>query len=255
MYYNMDAQGYESRYWSNPVLQQIRQSFRETVKFFPATTMLEVGCGMGLDLVHFAKTHPKRLIAGIDISPEMVQLSRERLQTYGCSNVTVEVAGAEEIGEVFPGRKFDLIYVFFGALNTVGDLNLAAEKLSESLTDNGIIVLSFVNKWYIGGMLIDMARFRFSRAFSRLKPVWGGYSPTVFLPSHCYTPAQVKRAFHDLKIIRRHGYTIIHPAWFFTQINRKLGRRLSYLLWSIDKVLDKTFLWRFGEYGLMVFKR
>jgi hypothetical protein len=49
-YYDTDASDFDSRYWENPVLQQIRQSFREEVKRYPAHSMLEVGCGTGLDL-------------------------------------------------------------------------------------------------------------------------------------------------------------------------------------------------------------
>ena len=58
-YYDEDAADFDSRYWKNPVLQQIRQSFREEVKRYPFKTLLEVGCGTGIDLVHFGLTYPK----------------------------------------------------------------------------------------------------------------------------------------------------------------------------------------------------
>jgi SAM-dependent methyltransferase len=253
-YYNMDACDYESRYWTNPVAQQIRQSFREVVKSYNCHSMLEIGFGTGLDLVHFAKTHPQLKISGIDVSPEMVKISAEKLAESNCFNVQIRAGSVEEIDNLFPNQKFDLIYVFFGALNTVEDLNSAAKALTNSLNDKGVIILSYVNKWYIGGVIIDMARLRFKKAFARFKPVWGGYSPTHYLPGHCYTPKHVKRAFHGLKTIQRRGYTILHPAWFYTNINRKLGTRLRRVLWKIDNLLNRTFLWRFGEYGLLVFQ-
>jgi len=236
-------------------LQQIRQSFREVVKSYPAGSMLEIGCGTGLDLVHFAQTHPSRKLSGMDISPEMVKLSAERSAESGCFNIQVRAGSAEEIATLFPKQKFDLIYIFFGALNTVENLDSTAQALSSSLNKGGIIVMTFVNKWYLEGMLIDLMRLRFRKAFARFKYVWGGYSPTVFLPSHCYTPRRVKRAFKDLKVIRRRGYTIIHPAWFYININQKLGSRLRRILWKTDNLLNRTFLWRFGEYGLLVFQR
>ena len=101
-------------------------------------------------------------------------------------------------------------------------------------------------------MVIDLLRLRFKKAFSRLKPVWGGYSPDHYLPSHCYSPRQVEKVFAKMKIMKRKGYCLIHPAWYFTKINQTLGERISNLLWKTDILLNKTFLWRFGEYTLFV---
>ena len=254
VYYNMDAQDYESRYWKNPVVQQMRQSFREFVKKYPANTMLEIGCGIGMDIVHFGRTHPGRKVYGIDVSSEMIRLSNDRILKSGLTNIELRKGSVEDLKALFPEQKFDIIYIFFGALNTVEDLNLAAKSIKEALNPGGVIVLSFVNKWYITGMLIEIIRFRFSRAFARFKSVWGGYSPAHYLPSHCYTPKQVKIAFSGWSVIARMGYTIIHPAWFYTKINQKLGK-IRRILWRLDLLLDKTFLWKFGEYGLFVFKR
>jgi ubiquinone/menaquinone biosynthesis C-methylase UbiE len=252
-YYDMDACDYDARYWINPVVQEMRQSFREEVKRFTANTMLEIGCGTGLDLVHFGKIHPGRKIYGIDVSKEMVRLSNERILASGCKNINIYQGSVDEISKLFPNQQFDLIYVFFGALNTVENLNYSAQQLMRVLNPGGGIVFSYVNKWYLGGMFIEIFRLRFARAFARLKTQWGGYSPTHYLPSHCYTPRQVKNAFTGLKVLRKKGYSITHPAWFYTKINQKLGKFRKIFLW-IDHKLDKSFLWRFGEYGLLVFK-
>ena len=254
MFYDKDACDYDLRYWNNPVVQRMRQSFREQAKQFSGKSMLEIGFGTGLDLIHFGKTHPDRQIFGIDLSAEMVNITMERIESSKCKNIEVLQGSVEEIEILFPNYKFDIIYVFFGALNTVENLNLAANKLVNVLNPNGVIVLTFVNKWYLTGMLIEVLRCRFLRVFSRLKTTWGGYSPSHFLPSHCYTPHQVKEAFSDIKFIGKKGYTIVHPAWFYTKINIKLGKRLSRILWKIDTFLSRTFLWSFGEFGLMVFK-
>lgn len=254
-YYDQDADDYELRYWSNPALQQIRQSFREVVKSYPATTMLEVGCGTGLDIVHFAKNHPDRKLSGLDISPEMIRLSAARSAKQESVNVELKVGSAEEAGLLFSGRKFDLIYVFFGALNTVEDLNKAAQALSDILNPGGTMVITFVNKWYLEGVVLDLARLRLRKAFARFKPIWGGYSAQKYLPSHCYTPRQVEKAFEKLKMIQHKGYSILHPAWFYTNINKILGRRLLRILWKTDNILNRTPLRRFGEYGLLVFQR
>jgi len=253
-YYNEDADDFDSRYWSNPVLQQIRQSFREEVMRFDSRCMLEIGCGTGLDLVHFSNIYPERQIFGIDISSEMVKISAIRMEKNKSTNIEVKQGSVENTGELFPDQRFDMIYVFFGALNTVEDLPKAAKALKKLLHDDGIMVLTFVNKWYLAGMLIEILRLRFSKAFGRIKPVWGGYSPSKFLPSHCYSPRQIKHAFEGFQKLKSKGFSIVHPAWYYTGINIKLGRLRKYL-WQADVFLNRTFLWRFGEYTLFVFKK
>jgi ubiquinone/menaquinone biosynthesis C-methylase UbiE len=253
-YYDKDATNYDVRYWSNPVLQKIRQSFREEVKRYPAQSMLELGFGTGLDLVHFARVHPARQIFGIDISVEMCNLTSLRIENAQCGNIEIRKGSIDDIALLFPNRKFDIIYIFFGALNTTADLKSATKSISGALSPGGILVLSFVNKWYLTGILLDLLRFRIKKALARLKPVWGGYSPGQFLASSCYTPKQITMAFEGMEKLKRRGFCIVHPAWYFTTINRKI-RRLSRYLWNIDKLLNKTPAWRFGEYILMVLQK
>jgi ubiquinone/menaquinone biosynthesis C-methylase UbiE len=253
-YYDNDANDFDSRYWSNPVLQQIRQSFREEVKRIDSKTILEIGCGTGLDLVHFSNIFPEKQIFGIDISGEMVRISESRIQKNKSNNIVVSQGSVEHIEDCFPNQQFDLIYVFFGALNTVENLTEAAQILKRLLNTNGLMVLTFVNKWYLTGMFIELIRFRFAKAFGRIKPIWSGYSPSKFLPSHCYSPSQIKHTFNEFSIVKKQGFSIVHPAWYYNGINFRLGKLRKYL-WKFDLLLNKTFLWRFGEYTLFVFKK
>ena len=253
-YYDEDAPGFDSRYWHNPVLQVIRQDFREEVKRHTYRSMLEIGCGTGLDLLHFGETHPGVRIAGIDISVGMHQIAKDRIQREKLANVKVEKAGVDEVEALFGRNQFDMVYVFFGALNTVKDLRAAANALYRVVVPSGVLVLTFVNRHYIAGMLIELLKLRFRSAFSRLKPDWGGYSPVRHLPSRCYTPAEIKKAFHAFELKKRKGYSILHPAWYYHRLNH-LTRRFSRYLWKADMVLNKTLVWQFGEYTLFVFQK
>ena len=252
-YYDKDANDFDERYWKNPVLQQMRQSFREEVKRFPGMHMLEIGCGTGVDLIHFGKTHPDRKICGLDISKEMIRLSHKKIRKNKINNIEVYKGSAEDIDNLFPQTLFDTIYVFFGALNTVKDLDLMANKLKKVLKPGGILVLTFVNKWYLAGMIIESIRFHFSQAFARIKPVWGGYSPFKYVPSKCYSPKEIKKAFCKFTLLKSRGYCIVHPAWYYIHINRRLGK-MRNILWKTDQYLGKSFLWKFGEYTLFVFQ-
>ena len=253
-YYDSDAEDFDIRYWKNHVLQRIRQDFREEVKRHQFNNMLEIGYGTGLDMVHFAKTHPDVKVAGIDISGEMRNIAHIRAQKENLANVRAEKGSVEDLDNLFPGEQFNMVYVFFGALNTVEDLKKAAEILHQMVSPNGIMVLSFVNKYYLAGMMIELLKLRFRPAFSRLKTVWGGYSPTEFLPSRCYSPNEIKKLFPQFDLLKRKGYSILHPAWYYHGINRLL-RKFSPFIWKADMLLNKTFAWRYGEYALYVFKK
>ena len=252
-YYDSDTRDFDKRYWENPVLQNIRQAFREEVKRYPFNNMLEIGYGTGLDLVHFAKTHPLKQLAGIDISQGMHNIASERIKKEKLHNVFAEWGSVEDIERLFPGKQFDMIYVFFGALNTVEDLGRAAEILKSVSAPQGVMVLSFVNKYYLAGMGIELLKGRFSGAFSRLRPEWGGYSPSKFLPSKCYRPGEIRKFFSDFHLIRQMGFSLIYPAWYYQRLYRLLGPANS-CLWNADRLLNKTPLWRFGEYSLFVFQ-
>jgi ubiquinone/menaquinone biosynthesis C-methylase UbiE len=254
-YYDYDAPDFDYRYWQNPTLQRIRQSFREQVKRYEFEKILEIGCGTGIDVLHFAKTQPNANIFAIDVSGQMCSISRQKLAEHGIENATVEKGTTEDIEHLFPNEKFDVVYVFFGALNTVDDLSLAAKNIEKCMKNGGVAVLTFVNKHYVAGVLIELMKLRFKAAFSRLKKQWGGYSPSKNLPSQCYTPKQIADAFSGLNRVYSKGYSILHPAWYYNRLNKLLGKRGRRVLWNIDSLISKTLFWRFGEYTLFVFKK
>lgn len=253
-YYDDDARDFEERYWDNPVLQRIRQSFREEVKRHKSENILEVGFGPGFDLTHFARILPESNIYGVDVSVEMVNLAQAKIDAEGLSNAKVAQGSVEHIADRFPGVQYDMIYVFFGALNTVDDLELAAKHLQGLLTSDGKMVLTFVNKWFIAGMGIELLKLRVKSAFSRLKPIWGGYSPTKYLASKCYSPSEVKKAFAPLKCTYQSGYSIIYPAWYYHGIHRRLPQRLLRLLWQMDRGIAQSKPGTWGEYMLYRFE-
>jgi ubiquinone/menaquinone biosynthesis C-methylase UbiE len=253
-YYDDDAGDFDRRYWENPVLQKMRQSFREEVKRHRFTAMLEIGYGTGLDMIHFGQTHPNAKVYGVDISAEMCRLTQERVKSKGLENVFAAKGSVEDINRIFPDQQYDMIYVFFGALNTVEDLRQSSLILQELLLPGGIMVLTFVNKYYIAGMVLEMMKLRFSNAFARLRKFWGGYSPVKKLPSRCYSPSQIRETFREMKLLRRRGFCIKHPAWYYHGLNQKL-KRMSPLFWKFDLWLNHTTFWKFGEYTLFVFQK
>lgn len=254
-FYDHEACTYEERYWQNTIAQRIRQSFREEVKTHVFSNVLEIGCGTGLDMSHFGSIYPARKIYGIDIAPAMVASASRKIQGQGLKNVSVMVGSPDDLQTLFPEVQFDHIYVFFGALNTVHDLRDVSRILKKTMTRDGTMVLTFVNKWYLADMLIDLLKFRFKRAFKRVGKIWGGYSEAHQIESRCFSPRQIKKAFEDdFQITRTRGYSILYPAWYRTHWVQRLGNRIGDVLWNADRLLSRTPAWCMGEYALYSFK-
>lgn len=252
VYYDEDAPLFEKRYWANGTLQKIRSSFRKETEKYYFGNALEIGFGPGVDMLYYAQKYPDKAFCGIDISSGMKEYAQSQVEKNGLKNVRLEQSSVEEIEHLFPNEKFDLVYVYFGALNTVEDLALAAECLKKNLSAEGKIVVTLINKWYWMGILLPLTKFRFSSAFKRLQKTWGGYSPKRELESRCYSPAEVKKAFKNFRLIYQRGYSIAYPAWYQDSLRKKLGK-FAELLWDMDKLLNKTFFWSKGEYTLFVF--
>jgi SAM-dependent methyltransferase len=254
-YFDAVACTFEERYWENPVLHRMRQVFREETKRLPWDSALEVGCGTGMDLAHFASVFPDRNLVGIDLSPQMVDRARTRIESLGLGNASVEQEGVETMAPSPHRGALDLCYVFFGALNTTENLDRAADNLYDALRPGGHVVLTFVNRLYLAEILICLARRRWRRAFARLGRSWSGYVPERPLTSRCVGPKDVGRAFGRRgELVRRRGVCITYPAWYRSHLVERLGRAAERL-WRLDEWLSRTPAWHLGEYTLYVYRK
>lgn len=254
-YYDQDAgMDFEARAEVNPLLGRIRDDFRRITLRYPFSKALEIGCGPGFDVEWFAARFPEREITGIDISENMVKLAQKRISTAGHHNVQIFMMDERSLPKRFGPASFDLVYVFFGALNTVADLSGAAGRIHDILAPGGHAVLTFVNKWYWREMFVQSLKLNFRVALARLKKDWGGYSPDRHLASRCYSPREIRKAFARFTLVERKGYSILYPAWY--NYRKWLGKlHKTDGNWNTDGALQKTFLWSKGEYTLFVFRK
>ena len=254
-YYDEDAVlGFEDRAEVNTSLDRIRRDFRKITVQFPFTKALEIGCGPGFDVHWFASQYPDKEFVAVDISEEMVKLTRKRLNRDQLKNASVFQSDERQLAEQFGEESFDLVYVYFGALNTVEDLTFSASQIHRLLKPGGVAVLTFVNKWYLRELVVQVMKLNFKIAFARLGKVWGGYSVSRFLPSHCYSPGTILKAFSHFKLLQRKGYSIVYPPWYNDHQVRKNPEKANKK-WELDQKLQKTPLWSKGEYTLFVFQK
>ena len=252
-YYDEEAESFESRANENHVLKHLRNQFRDIVLKGEFEHLLEIGYGPGLDMVWFSKIDDVKQVSGLDITPEFYRIVRDKTELHKKMNPLL--GGPEDVLQYLEPNSIDTVYVFFGALNTCAELDNAIEELSKVLKPNGRIVATFVNKWYAFEILWNLATLRPSKAFSRLRKIWGGYSPTRFLASKCYSATQIHRIFRKhLKRKFRLGYCITHPAWYRHHWAPEGGFR-SKLFYKIDSLLQVTPFWNLGEYSLYVYQK
>ena len=254
-YYDRDVElGFEARAGSNPILERIRNDFRRITERYPFRSALEIGCGPGFDVAWFAARYPDRQFVAVDISGQMARLASERIAKKDLTNAQALQSDETDLVERFGTGRFDLVYVYFGALNTVADLEYSAKQIHDLLSPGGHAVLTFVNKWYLREMIVQSLKLNFKTAFARLKNEWGGYSVDRHLPSRCYSPARIKKAFRDLALVERKGYSILFPAWYNAHKIKDNPSKFEKL-WEQDHRLQNTCLWSKGEYTLFVFRR
>jgi ubiquinone/menaquinone biosynthesis C-methylase UbiE len=254
-YYDQNAEmGFEERAKTNQMLAKMREDFRQITRKYSATNALEIGCGPGFDVEWFASEYPDRKIVGVDVSDRMISMAESRLKASRLKNAKVLKVSENDLLNHFKPNQFDMILVYFGALNTVADFKKSVANIHTLLSPGGHAILTFVNKWYFREMFVQFVKLNFKTAFARLKEDWGGYSPDRYLPSKCYSPGYIKSVFQDFTILEKKGYSIFSPAWYNChKIAGKPGK--AEKLWKMDESIQNTPLWSLGEYTLFVFKK
>ena len=103
-------------------------------------TVLDIGCGGGLDLI-FAATMvgSKGKVTGIDVTPEMLDRSKENLKKTSIENVNLKQATAEELP--FPDNNFDVI-ISNGVFNLIPDKKKAFSEVFRVLKLNGRLMVA-----------------------------------------------------------------------------------------------------------------
>ncbi len=131
---------------------------RELMEFdnFRGKQLLEIGCGLGTDLVQFARAGA--MVTGVDLTPASIDLVRRRFALEGLP-VNAQVADAESLP--FPDASFDVVYSF-GVLHHTPDTQKAINEVHRVLKPGGRIVIMLYHKnsihVYLGAALYRSSR-------------------------------------------------------------------------------------------------
>ena len=121
-------------------LDGVREAAFRHLDLKPGETVLDLGCGTGLS---FERLHsdvgPEGRIIGLELSHEMLQVARHRVEANGWSNVTLIEGDAETVELPAP---VDAILAFF--VPEVLNLPVAVRRALGTLTPGGRLVASGV---------------------------------------------------------------------------------------------------------------
>jgi ubiquinone/menaquinone biosynthesis C-methylase UbiE len=104
----------------------------------PGDRVLEVACGTGLNFPHLRQMIGERgSLVGVDLTPAMLDLARQRIARHGWQNVQVREADAARLP--FPDASFDKAFCAL-ALNIIPEYEQAVAEVWRVLVPGGRFV-------------------------------------------------------------------------------------------------------------------
>lgn len=104
-----DSKDWIKGYWDSQDHPHRRFLLERIEVFSPITSVLEVGCCCGSNLVLLAKKFPNAEIIGIDINPMAVKKGNKWLKQEGISNVKLSLGKVDDLRE-FQDKNFDVVF-------------------------------------------------------------------------------------------------------------------------------------------------
>lgn len=115
--------------------------------------VLELGCGMGANLLPFAVAYPNAMATGIDIDGEQIAAGQLHLAQHGIKNITLYTA---DIGSLLESELEQYDYILIRGLFAQTDLTTRSALLSwcqKHLSPDGIICIGY--QTYPGSKITD----------------------------------------------------------------------------------------------------
>ena len=103
--------------------------------------LLEVGCGLGIDLSRFAQAGA--IVTGVDLAEVCIDLARQNFAQHGLT-ADLQVMNGEALQ--FEDRSFDVVYAH-GVLQYTADASRMATEIHRVLRPGGEAILMVYNKY------------------------------------------------------------------------------------------------------------
>src|SRR5262245_2180872 len=108
---------------------------------FRGQRLLEVGCGIGTDLVRFARGGAR--VTGVDLSQTAIDLAAKNLELHGLQPEELRVANGEALP--FPDGSFDVVYGH-GVIQYTADAARLIRECARVLRPGGTAIFMVYNR-------------------------------------------------------------------------------------------------------------
>jgi ubiquinone/menaquinone biosynthesis C-methylase UbiE len=202
---------------------------------FAGKRLLEVGCGMGTDLLQFARGGA--LCTGVDLTPRSIEISRRHFEIY---NVPGNFLLSDGERLPFPDETFDVVYSN-GVLHHTPDTAGAVREVYRVLKPGGIakVMLYYrhsLNYW--GEMMLHRGVLRgelMRRGPEEIMSRWVEYSESEGRPLvKVYSRSQARELFREFSEIKFDVEQLTRGEFYFAG---------PFIPDSLFRLLSKNFGW------------
>ena len=186
--------------------------------FRPGMRVLEIGCGVGTEVVHLAGRGVE--VTATDVSQAMVDLTQERVRTHGVQErVHVVRCAAGEISTRFDSASFDGAYASFGPLNCEPDLRQAFGEIAAVMKPGSNLLTSIVSRPCVMEMTAAAAHLAFRKAFRRLSEATSiDLNGTGAVTVRAYSEGEIRRSLGAwFRIERLEGWLVALPPPYLAE--------------------------------------
>jgi ubiquinone/menaquinone biosynthesis C-methylase UbiE len=236
------AERYDAVWSESPIGRQQRAAVWRWIDphFHAGDRLLDLGCGTGVDAVHFMERGIE--VFGIDASQEMVRVARAR-------GVNARQLTAEALGHL--QGEFDGAISNFGALNCVSDLAAVASALGRLVRVGGHAGICLAGPCCAWETAHYLRRRNLKKAFRRWNPA--GSEATMGVHVEYPSLPNLVRAFRrNFRLIRWCGIGLCVPPSYVAGISETtidslaaVDRRLAH--WPVLRAL--------ADHRVLVFER
>lgn len=172
-------------------LEPFIANYAQFEKWF-GKNVLEVGCGVGSDLLRFARYWAN--VTGIDLSPKSISLTQARFKFYGYQG-DIRVADAEKLP--FRDEKFALSYSW-GVLHHTPNIQKAINEIYRVTKRNGEICVMLYHQHSLVALQMYLKFGLFAlKPFRKIEDILANCHES--LGTKAYTVAGVKQMFSKFK--------------------------------------------------------
>lgn len=207
--------------------------------------VLEIGVGVGTDLVQFAKNGAR--VSGIDLTPNAVATTGQHLAAYGLEADYLDTGDAENLP--FDDETFDVVYSF-GVLHHTPDTAKAIREVHRVLKPEGRAIIMLYSRGFkhyfkrvlINGVLRgELLRYGYDETVNRNTEVHGGCPHTKVMTKRevedCFAP------FSHVEIQRRRlGEYFEYAPYETWKVPAMVGRTLDAI--GAEHVLGENWIIR-----------